>query len=368
MKKIIFLFLFSSFFCFSKVFIKEEIEINSEEEEIFLVGDNIKLRGFFKNDVIVLGKDVNGNFKVAGDFLSCCFNQVISAGIEKDLYTVGSKIFFEGKVKDSFTCLARNILIKNSVIEGNLRVIANKIDATNINVSQKSFFYGEKVKISGVFSDVVIHAKEIEIEKGTQIYGDLIYYSPQEVFFQDIELKGKIFYKKPHGEKLLEKIYFFKKIKFFYSFLSLGFMYFLLLIFAPNLFKSTVYTSGRNFIKSFFLGLFLIFIFSSFILLSFIIIIGVPVGLIAISVFLSTLYLSRGFIFIYLARKIFFKFEDKKFIWVVSILTGILIFNLLSLNSTLKIIINLIAIPSGFGALFIDRVKLLKKLREEKFF
>ncbi|MCM8824410.1 MAG: V-type ATP synthase subunit A, partial [Candidatus Omnitrophica bacterium] len=41
--------------------------------------------------------------------------------------------------------------------------------------------------------------------------------------------------------------------------------------------------------------------------------------------FLSTLYLSRGFIFIYLARKIFFKFEDKKFIWVVSILTGILI-------------------------------------------
>lgn len=367
MKKILFLFLIYNCFCFSKAFIKEEISINGADEEVFAVGSNIQLKGNFKNEVIIFGKNINGkSIRINGDFLSFGLENEIIGNIKNDLYFVGNRIFFEGEIGDSFTSIARNVSIENSLISGNLRIISNKISLKNVKVNQKSFFYGEKVKISGIFSDVVIHGKEIEIEKGSEIRGKLTYYSPAEISLEDIKIDGKVEYKKPPGEKLLERMTPFKRIKFLYSFLSLVFPYLLLLIFAPNLLKSTVNMAGKGFIKSFLIGLLLIFIFSLSILLSFIIIIGVPVGLIIISIFLSALYISRGFIFIYFARKIFFKYKDNNFLWLISIFLGILIFNLLSLNSTLKIILNLISIPSGFGALLIDRVKLLKRLRDEK--
>lgn len=366
MKKILFLFLILSYFCFSKVFIKDEIKINGSEEETFVIGENVNLSGVFKSEFIGIGKEIKGNFKIYGDFLSSALNQEINPIIENDFYSISNKIIFSGTTGGSFTCIARNITLENSEIKENLRIVGNKVILKNVKVKQKSSIYGEKIKISGIFSDINLHGKEIEIEKGTKILGDLIYYSPEQLIFNDVEIKGKILWKKSYGEKVKEKTIIFKKLKFLYSFFSLLFPYFLLLFFTPNLLQSTTFTSGKNFIKSFFLGLFSIVILSFSILILLITIIGVPTGLILITIFASALYLSRGFIFIYLTRNIFYKSNDTKIIWVLSIFLGILIFNFLSLNPTLKIISNIIATPVGFGALLIDRLKLLKKLREEK--
>jgi hypothetical protein len=367
MKKTLILILILSNLCFSKVFIKDEIKLSNSNEEVFVIGENIELNGLFENDFIGMGKNISGNFKINGDFLSFALNQKISSIIENDFYSIGSKIFFTGKIGGSFTCMARNIEIENSEIRGGLRIMASKVLIENAKVIQKTSIYGSKIKISGIFSDIILHGEEIEIEKGTKILGDLIYYSPKEIYAPGIEIKGKIEWKKSYGEKIKEKTAKLKRIKFLYSLLSLIFPYILLLIWAPNLLKSTVLTVGRNFVKSLIFGFILVIISSFFILVFLITIIGLPIGLILISVFLSTLYISRGFIFIYLARMIFYKFEDKKFVWILSIIIGILIFNLFSLNPTLKIILNIISCCSGFGAFLLDRFKLYKKLREEKF-
>jgi hypothetical protein len=364
MKKILILILTISNLCFSKVFIKDEIKLNNSNEEVFVIGENIELNGSFKNNFIGMGKSISGNFKINGDFLSSALNQKISSVIENDFFSIGNRIFFTGKIGGSFTCMARNIEIKNSEIRGGLRIIGNNIKIENVKVFQKTSIYGGKIKISGIFLNIILHGEEIEIEKGTKILGDLIYYSSKEIYGHGVEVKGKIEWKKPYGEKIKEKL---KRVKFLYSFLSLIFPYILLLIWAPNLLKSTVLTVGKNFIKSLILGFILVIISSFFILIFLLTIIGVPIGLILISLFLSTLYISRGFIFIYLTRMIFYKSEDEKFVWVLSIIIGILIFNLLSLNSTLKIILNIISCCSGFGAFSLDRFKLYKKLREEKY-
>ncbi|MCM8785866.1 MAG: hypothetical protein NC827_06285 [Candidatus Omnitrophica bacterium] len=366
MKKIFFLILIFSWICFSKVYIKEEIKINGSEEEVFAIGENIDLSGIFKNEFIGVGKKISGDLKIYGDFISTALTQNLTLFTENDFYSIGNKIIFNGKTGGSFTCITRNLILENSEIGGNLRIMGNNVFLRNVEIKQKSFIYGEKIKISGIFSDLNLHGKEIEIEKGTKILGNLIYYTPEKFPFPDVEIKGKVEWKKPYGEKVKEKTTIFRKLKFFYSFFSLFFTYFLLLFFTPNLLQSTTLISGRNFIKSFLLGLLLIIIFSFFILIFLITIIGVPASLILITFFVSSLYISRGFIFIYLARNIFYKFDDTKLVWILSIFLGILIFNLLSLNLTLKIMSNIIATPTGFGALLIDRVKLFKKLREEK--
>ncbi len=367
MKNVLFFIIVFSYSCFSKVLIKDEIKIEGAKEEVFAIGENIRIEGILKSEFIGVGKEIEGNFKIEGDFLSVGLNQKISAIIKNDFYYLGNHLsFFDGKTGNSFTCMARSVIIENSEINGDLRIMANKIFIKNLNVHQKTLIYGGKVKISGVFKNIILHGEEIEIEKGTKILGDLIYYSPYQISFEGAEIKGKIEWKKSYSEKLKEKTAFIKKLKFLYSFLSLAFPYFLLLLFAPNLLKSTTITSGKNFIKSFAIGIFLIFTFSFFIMIFLITIVGLPTGLILITFFVSCLYISRGFIFIFLAQKIFYKFKENKIIWTVSIFLGILIFNLLSLNSTLKILSNIISTPAGFGALLIDRVKLFKRLREEK--
>jgi len=134
----------------------------------------------------------------------------------------------------------------------------------------------------------------------------------------------------------------------------------------PNLFKQTTYISGRNFLKCFAGGLILIISTLVAIPIIFITIIGAPLGLIITSLFLSIIYISRVFPSIFIGRAIFFKFKDTTFLWVLSTFIGIFLFTAISLHPTAKILLNLISIPAGFGALFMGRINLIKRLRKEK--
>lgn len=367
MKKSLFLFLLFLSPVFSKILIKEEIFINNSNEEIFAIGEKIHINGILKNEFIGAAKNIEGEFKIKNDFLSLSlFTQNISCIAEKDLYLIGNNIILSGEIKGSLTCIGKRINLKDAEVRGNLRILGENVSLENVKNFQKSFIYGKRIKISGIFSDLIINGRKIEIEKETEINGNLTYYSPEKIEFPEVQIKGKIKWKKPYSEKIKEKTTILRRIKFLYSFLSLLIPFLIFFIFSPNLLKSTTITVGEKFLISFFSGLFFIFIFLLLIAISFIIIVGIPFGLIIVSIFGSMLYLSRGFLFIFLARKIFFKFENKKWVWVLSIFVGILLFNFICLNSTVKIIANLISIPSGFGGLLMDRLKLLKRLREEK--
>jgi len=69
---------------------------------------------------------------------------------------------------------------------------------------------------------------------------------------------------------------------------------------------------------------------------------------------------------IFVGRKILFKMQDRTSTWTLATFIGILLFTSISLHPTAKILINIISIPAGFGALFAGRLKLIKRLRDEK--
>lgn len=366
MKKIFIILLFINSFLSSKIIIKNEVNIENIKEEIFVIAENLQLNGKFGNEFIGISKNIEGNFEIDGDFISLSLNQNLAGKIKNDFYSISMKNYFTGITSGSFSIISNIVKIENTEIKGNLRILANKIEVKDVNIMGNCFIFGQKIKLSGTLNDIILNGKEIEIEEGTKIRGNLIYYSPNKISLENVDIKGKVDWKKPYSEKLKEKTIFLKRIKFFYSFFSLVFPYLLLLFFTPNLLISTTITSGKYFLKSLFLGFLFLIFFSFFILFLFITIIGLPTGLILISIFLSSLYISRGFIFVYIGRVIFFKLKDSKSTWFLAIFTGILIFNLLTLNPTLKIICNLLGVFSGFGALISDRVKLFKKLKEEK--
>lgn len=368
MKKIFFPFIFIFALIISsvesKVFIGEDISLDkTPEEEIFFIGNEIKVSSPVKGEFFGIGRNIELLTNIEGDIISIGYNTTFMGDAEKDMYVLGNNITLKGNFYGGLAVMGRNVKIEGEC-KGNIRVSAENIEIEG-NVKGKTYIWGKDIKISGVFNDISLYGNSFYFNPGTVIKGDLIYSTPEKLDLSTLTIYGTTEWKKPVNEQMKEKIPM-RAFKRFYGIFSLLIPVLFTLFFFPNLFKETVEISGRKFIPSFFAGLIMIIATLFFILVSFITIVGVPLGLI-FTVFVSSfIYISRVFPAIFLGRKVLFKMSDKKLTWVLATFIGILLFTSISIHPTAKIIVNIICIPAGFGALFAGRLKLLKRLREEK--
>lgn len=348
----------------AKIFMGEYVSVEEpSDEEVFFVGDEIKVSSILKSEFIGIGRNINIFTDTKGDLIAVGYNVNFFGKAEKDIYIIGANITIEGTSNGSITVLGKNVKIKGN-IEGNLRVSAENIEIEG-RIKNKTILWGKDIKLSGIFNDISIYGTYFHFKPDTVIKGDLTYSTPEKFDLSNITIYGAINWKKPINEQMKEKLSF-KTLRHLYGFFSLLIPVLLTLFFFPNLFKQTVDISGRKFIPSFFGGFFTIITTLLFILISFITIIGVPLGLIITVFFSSLIYISRVFPAIFVGRKILFKMRDRTSTWVLATFIGIFLFTIISLHPTAKILINIISIPAGCGALLAGRLKLIKRLREEK--
>lgn len=370
MKKIYSLFLsalillLSSFFAEAKISIGDSVLIEQpSEEEIFFIGDEIVVTAPLKSEFIGIGRNITAVSEAKGDFIAVGYNVNFKGNSEQDIYLAGGNITVEGDMKGSIAILGKNVTIKGD-ISGNLRVSAENITIEG-TVIDKTILWGKNIAISGNFNDLSVYGTHLHFNPDTTVKGALSYSSSEDTDLSNITVLGETYWRKPFNEQMKEKLPW-KIFKRFYGFFSLLIPVLMTLLFFPNLFQQTVEMSGRKFIPSFFGGLFLIISSLLLILISFITIIGVPLGLILTMSLSALVYIARIFPAIFVSRKILFKMQDKTFTWILATLIGILLFTTISRYAPAKIILNLICIPVGCGALSTGRLKLLKRLRDEK--
>ncbi|MCX8082723.1 MAG: hypothetical protein N3D17_04945 [bacterium] len=368
MKKIYLIFLFivmlPPFLMEAKIVMGEYVSMEEpSEEEVFFIGDEIKVNSILKNEFIGIGRNISVFTDTKGDCIAIGYNVNFSGNAEKDIYIIGGNITLEGDFKGSITVLGKNVKIKGNT-KGNVRVSAENIGIEG-EIKEKTILWGKNITLSGVFNNLSIYGTYFHFAPDTVIKGDLTYSTPEKVDLSGITVYGTTEWKKPINEQMKEKLPL-KTMRRFYGFFSLLIPVLCTLLFFPNLFRQTVDISGRRFIPSFFAGLFMIITTTVFILISFITIIGVPLGLITTVFFSSFIYISRAFPAIFVGRKILFKMQDRTHTWILATFIGIFLFTSISLHPTAKILINLISIPAGCGALFAGRLKLMKRLRDEK--
>lgn len=348
----------------AKILIGDKIIIDKPGyEEIFTVGDEIHITAALQNEFIGIGRKITAVTEVDKDFIGLGIKLNFSGEAKRDLYLIGNTIGVNGKNAGSITAFGKNIHLKTSA-GGNLRASAENIEV-EAEINGKTTLWGKDISIGGQFQDIVVHGTDITFIKNTAINGNLTYNMPYKLDLSHIDIKGEVIWNKPFTEKIKETT-LLVKIKKLYKFFSLLFPVLIMLWFFPNLFKQTTYISGRMFLKCFASGLVLIICILIALPVIFITIVGAPLGLIATSLFLSLIYISRVFPAIFAGRAIFFKLKDSTPIWLLSTFIGIFIFTAVSLHPTAKILLNIISIPAGFGALFLGRVNLIKKLRKEK--
>jgi len=367
MKKfIIFIFSFIIFISFanSKVFFGEKIKIENIKEEIFVLGNKIQVNGELGSEFIGIGESIVSSVNINGDYIGIGLKQKLTGEANNDVYLMGSDIEIDGKIKGSLSVFGKNILLDCNVSK-NLRMFGEKIIFKG-NIEGNTIVWGENIFLEGNFKNLVVHSNKIKFKENSVVNGNFVYYSSDKMNFKNVKIKGKKIWKKPVSKTVKEKIPFFK-LKSFYNFFSLLFPFIFMLWLSPNLLSQTATYSGKKFFHCFGIGLVFILIILIIVPIIFVTIIGIPFGLIVSSIFLSFLYISRVFPFIFIGRKILYKLSEKRTTWFFSTLIGILIFTLISIIPNLKLILNLITVPTGFGAIILGRVDMYRKLRKEKF-
>ncbi|MDD3725624.1 MAG: hypothetical protein PHI44_00265 [Candidatus Ratteibacteria bacterium] len=364
MKKILLLLFILTIAVEAKIFIGDNVSVKEpSEEEVLFIGDKIEVSSILQSEFIGIGRNINIFTDIKGDLISIGYNTAFSGNAANDIYILGNNITVKGNFGGSVTVLGRNVKIKG-YCKGNMRVSAENIEIEG-TVEEKTILWGKNIVLSGDFNDISIYGTYFHFTPETVIKGNLTYSIPEEVDISNLKVYGTTEWKKPLNEHMKEKLHL-RTLKRFYGFFSLLIPVLFTLLFFPNLFQQTVDVSGKRFISSFFAGLVMIVATIFFILISFITIIGVPLGLI-LSVFFSALiYISRVFPAIFIGRKILFKMRDKTSTWILATLIGTFLFTTISIYPPAKIIMNIICIPAGCGALSSGRIQMFKRLREEK--
>ncbi|HNS32244.1 MAG TPA: hypothetical protein PKN36_04635 [bacterium] len=331
-------------------------------EEILTIGDEIQIKSSLGEEFAGIGRIITADTDIDRDFIGVGMKIDFRGTSKGDVVLIGNNIKAEGKIAGSMTAFGKNIRIK-TFVENNLRASAENIEI-EADVKGKTTLWGKDIFIGGRYNDIVIYGNNVIFREDTVIEGDLTYSTPVKKDLALLNVKGNVIWNKPFTERIKEKTPI-EKLKKLYLFFSLLFPVLIMLGFFPNLFKQTTYISGHSFIKCFISGLMLIIPILIAIPIIFITIIGAPLGLIVTSLFLSLIYVSRVFPAIFIGRTIFFKFKDSTPIWVLSTFAGIFLFTAVSIHPTAKILLNLIFIPAGFGALFMGRISLIKRLKKE---
>ena len=364
----IFLVLTISYVSEGKIFVGEKFTLNKEQtikEELFVVAEQMFIHGKVENEFIGLAKNLYINGLINGDIIGAGLHQEFDGIGKNDLYMLGETIKLKGDIHGSATVFGKEITFNDVSIGGNLRAGADNIILKG-NVGEKTVLFGNELAVSGKFKDLVVYGKKISLGDNTLIDGDFVYHFNEEMLIPPgVKINGQVKWEKPVSAKLKKKTIRSRFRKLF-SFLSLLIPFLVMLIFTPNLLSQTVLLVGEKPLQCIGFGIGLLIFIPVVILIIFLTIVGAPLGLIATSIFLSLLYLSRVFPAIFIGRKILNKMPERKDTWILSTIIGIFIFTIFISIPRIGMLLNLLFLFFGFGALISGRIQFFKKLREEK--
>ncbi len=181
---------------------QENIEINQAiEENLIAVGKKIKITGHIDGDVFCLAEqslDISG--QVDGDIICLAKTVNISGQINGSVKVAGYNIDISGSISRSLTAIGKELsLNENSIIKKDVVFWTKKMVAKG-KIGRDLEGRGLDVFIKGVVGrninlNIIDQNFNLNIDKESQIGGNLQYLAPHKVAIDTKTVKGKIIYK-----------------------------------------------------------------------------------------------------------------------------------------------------------------------------
>lgn len=324
----------------------------------FAAGDEVLIEGTINGDAYVAGGVVEINGTINGDLLVGGGQVIIAGTVTDHIRAVGGTIRLSGKVgKDVSAAGATVTFLKTSAVDGNIlvgcgslevtgaigkeaRIASNDADLSgtikgNVNFAGNYLNVRQGANIGGSVTARVREKDHVQIADGT-VHGNV------DVSLAEMQPVARIFGYSPW--------HFWVKIIWAVGLLLMG----LLLVFLfPKLIKGigSMITQhpGVSLLWGF-LGLIVIPILSVLLLVT---VIGMPIGLLLLTLFLWILYLSQLSLGVVLGNRLF-AFEEKEgwsLFWRFAV--GVIIIQALTFIPYVRFFVNLASVIFGLGAILL---------------
>lgn len=328
------------------------------EGNLYFSCKSLNIEGQVLGDVIGVSQNIQVNGQISGDLIALSQNISITGQIDGNTRVVSNTLNINGVINKNLNFLGESILLgENSMIEQDVLLKSinsefnGKIKGNIHGATNNMLIRGEVDKNVNILID---HKKKkkyyntLQIEESAKISGSLNYRAGKDANIKSKNVSGEIIKKEPIKSKNGGS----KINKFIYSILS-GFLLILLLnYFFKNKIKNLKKIITEKNIKLSGYGAIILFLTPIAILILTITIIGAPIAIISLIIWLILLYLSRLIIAITIGDFIFKFFKKDDVSDYIKIVSGLIISWLLFCLPYIGWIFSLLAIIIGLGSMY----------------
>lgn len=331
-----------------------------ETKEYFNSAENVTENVNINHSYFTSGNNVNSKSQVQGIHL-IAGNNLELQGTSEYLLTAGNVINIDNTVERDIFVAGNAINIgKQSSIGRDLFAAGNTL-TISANLSGNSFLAGNTINIDAdtINGDITISAKEINIASNTIINGTLKYNS-DATFNSNTTNIGEV---KTYETKNIDENTVLSVLNdFVYALLTFVFLGFAINLLFPGIFKSLdKKLSANEIFNNTWNGLLFMFAVPIVSIILLATIIGVPIGIISLLIYVIMLYLSVLISSTYLGKLITKKIFDKKQSPYLEIFIGCILTKLVSLIPIVSVIYTIFLVLFGLGLIYNMILKVRKK-------
>ena len=362
-------------------FQKKDTVVWSEnsDENFYTVGSTIDISGTINGDVFAAGQTIT-----------------ISGNIKGDVFLAGGQIVIDGNVEGDVRALGTVIDLRGSVGKNVLATGNNMVISSDANVGRHVTFVGNILKIDGpmggnleagvnnlTINNTIGGSVDVELSAGDDssfkimqnatIAKNLNYKATQKADISSgAKISGKTNYsinkahKKTEGgvvRKWNRNIGRMVGIGGILKFVSLFLVGMLIILLLPKLVNDFDHIMRKDFWKNFSYGLLWFFISPVACLFLMITVVGIPLALIGIALYIIFLYLAKIFAAIVIGKIVIDYFKWNKVHKLVSFLIGLLLICVVGLIPFFGWMIVWVVCMWAFGSGVKMKVNMLKKWR-----
>jgi len=334
------------------------------DDELYAFGQNVTVSGEVTGDLLAFAAETSVPGKIGQSASVMAGNVNVSGPIGSNLRAVGGDVTLSGTVADNASVFGGSVLFtKTSSVGRDLQAAAGDLRIEG-SVGRNVLASGGEVTLNGkIGGNVTVNAGQLRIGPDAVIRGNLTYTAPQKAnIAQGARILGEKTYQ-PTREK--RPAWIWKSALWVWSFLALFLVGVIMIAVAPVTTRGAADKVMGAPGVSLLAGLILLVVVPPLVVFLLITLIGIPLGLILLAMYVFMIYFSRAFAGLAIGRWLFARFGRPEMSLYVDLLVGLLILWLLMAIPFVGALIHIAAILLGLGALAVQRYSMMRELRGE---
>lgn len=162
--------------------------------ELIISANTVRIAGAAHDDLFIMATTAELGGRFDADVWAMADAVTFTGEADDDVRVFGRALEVRGNVRGSLTAIANSIVVSNGVVIRGTAVLIGETVISEGDVHGSLKIAGSSATISGhVHGNVRVAAEDIVIMPGTEIDGDLIYSSSEDIFLdKSVKLNGQL--------------------------------------------------------------------------------------------------------------------------------------------------------------------------------